>query len=161
MTDVEIVYWKNAIDEEISIKKVSIQSYGYQLSNFAEWKILTAAKDVDVEANKVAIVDVEELKIPKNTVISPLSIMRHALGIVVDVFQPGEPKRVEDEKVIRSAVFLPIKDGTIKKGQLIGVINVRYVKISAIKKISELITKWLDEAAWGVDKGGIVFDHIE
>jgi len=160
MTDVEIVYWKDAINGEIATKKVSIEPYGYQLSDFAEWKMLIAAKDVNVEANKVAIIDVEELKIPKNTIVFPLSIMRHALGSVVDVFQPGEPRKVEDSKVIKSVLFLPIKDGTVKKGQLIGVINIRYVRISTIKRISELITKWLDEATWGVDKGGIVFENV-
>jgi len=160
MTEVEIVYWKDSINGEIASKKISIEPYGYQLSDFAEWKMLIAAKDVSIKENKIAVVDIEELKIPKNTIVSPLSIMRHALGSVVDVFQPGEPKKVEDEKIIKSVLFLPIKDGIIKRGQLVGVINVRYVRIGKIKKISELIKKWLDEASWGVDKGGIVFESL-
>ncbi len=158
MSVVEIVYWEDSINEKIATKKVDIEPYGYQLSDFAEWKMLIAAKDVKVEANKVAIVEIEELYIPKNTIVSPLSIMRHALGSVVDIFQPGEPKKVEEDKTIKAVVFLPIKDGLIKKGQLVGVINVRYVRIGTIKRISELIAKWLDEATWGVDKGGIIFE---
>ena len=84
--------------------------------------------------------------------------MRHALGTVLDVFQPGEPKKVEDEKVITSVVFLPVTSGTVEKGQLVGVINVRYVKTSALKKLKEAIVKELEEARWVPDKGGIVFD---
>ncbi len=46
---------------------------------------------------------------------SPLSIMRHAYGVVVDVIQPGRPGRVEEEKVIMHAVFMPVSDGEVKR----------------------------------------------
>ena len=158
MTKVEIVYWKNEVGGELDKKTIKVEPYGYHLTNIAEWKMLIAAEDIDVVAYKPAVVSIEKITIPKNTIVSPLSIMRHALGVVIDVFQPGEPKKVEEEKTITSAIFLPIESGTIKKGQLIGVINVRYVKTSTLKKLKEAIIKELEEARWVPEKGGIVFE---
>ena len=155
--EVEVVYWKNDIGGVISKKKVDVLPYGYQLSNIAEWRMLIAAEDVEVRAFKPTIIKIEKVDIPENTIVSPLSIMRHALGTVIDVFQPGEPKKVEEKKTITSVVFMPVEDGNVERGQLIGVINVRYVKTSTLKKLKKAIIKELEEARWVPDKGGIIF----
>lgn len=41
--------------------------------------------------------------------------MRHALGSVFDV-RMKEMKRVEEEKRIEKALFMPIRDGSVRKG---------------------------------------------
>ena len=152
---VEIVYWKDYIGGKLKSKVRDIEPYGFQLSPIAEWKMLVVDEDVAVEEGKIKCIKIKELEIPEYTIVSPLPIMRHALGCVLDVFQPGEPKKVEERKKITGVLFLPIKGGIIKKGQLVGVINVRYVKTGALKRIKSILSKWAEEARWVEDYGGI------
>ncbi|MBO8182933.1 MAG: DUF22 domain-containing protein [Archaeoglobus sp.] len=155
---IDIVYWKDKIKGELERKTIEIEPFGFQLSSIAEWKMLISAKDVEVVESKVCVIDVQETAIPKNAIISILPVMRHALGLVLDVFGPDGLKKIEEEKKISQTVFLPISNGTVKKGELIGVINVQYVKTSALSKISEMISKWVEGAKWAEDVGGIRLD---
>ncbi len=155
---VDVTYWKDKIGGEAVKKSVKVEPYGYRLTNIAEWRMLVAAENTEVKAFEPAVIEIEKVVVPKNTIVSPLSIMRHALGTVIDVFQPGEPKKVEDEKIITHVVFLPVISGRVEKGELVGVINIRYVKTSALKRLKEAIVKELEEARWVPDKGGMVFE---
>jgi hypothetical protein len=158
---VEVVYWRDRIKGKIESKEIDIEPYGYQLSPFAEWRIIVANEDKKVEASKVTVVDIEPVDIPENTVVSPLPIMRHALGILLDIYSPEGLKKVEESKKITQAIFLPVFDGTIKKGELLGVINIRYVKTRSINKIADILSKWVDSVGWAEDVGGIRLGDVK
>ncbi len=50
--------------------------------------------------------------------------MRHAYGSIIDVLHAGKPKYVEKVRYVDYAVFLPICDGEIRRGELLGVIKI-------------------------------------
>jgi len=155
---IEVVYWKDRIKGKVERKIIEIEPFGFQLSSIAEWKMLISSKETEVRENEISIINVEEIKLPKNAVISILPVMRHALGVILDIYGPNGIKKIEEERTITQAVFLPVSSGKIKKGELIGVINVQYVKTSTLSKISEMLSKWAESAKWVEDVGGIRLD---
>ena len=71
------------------------------------------------------IIAVNPIKLPKNTITYPVSVMRHAYGSFLDIYLHGPPKKVEEEgRTIRKIVFLPVLDGEVKKGELLGILNI-------------------------------------
>jgi len=124
--DVCMVYRENG---NVKRECMRIKEYMYRRRHMAEWMPLVADEDVELRKGEVAIVKVKDVLIPPETIPVPLSIMRHAYGVVVDVIQPGRLERVEEEKVITHAVFMPVSDGEVKRGDLIGVLNVYYISL--------------------------------
>jgi len=49
--------------------------------------------------------------------------MRHAYGSVADIFCDCPPWKVEEGGEIRKVVFLPLLDGEVREGELLGVLN--------------------------------------
>lgn len=104
-----------------------MREYWYRRWNIAEWYPLIAKEEAEIFKGKVAILRVENVELPENTIPVPLSIMRHALGTVIDVSHAGEPRRVEERKFITHAIFIPVFDGKIERGDLVGVLNAYYI----------------------------------
>ncbi len=130
---VEMAYYKDVEKEEIARKLINVKNLVFKSSNQAYWKVLIADKDVEVEKNKVAIVKIRKINLPPKSTVAPLSIMRHALGTVIDVIS-DIPKKIEETKEISHAYFFPIEDGTIEKGDLIGVIKVYPINVGEVDK---------------------------
>jgi hypothetical protein len=112
-----------------------IKVFGYTRSHIGEWRAIVASESVAVRAGEVVRVKIKEIDLPANTVVVPLNVTRNSLGSVIDVVQLGMPSKVEEEKKIHQAVFLPIEDGRIEEGDLLGVINVYYVGVKDLKKV--------------------------
>ncbi len=117
------------VDGEVRRECTKVREYMYRRRHMAEWMPLVADEDVEVREGEVTVVKIKDVLIPPETIPVPLSIKRHAYGVVVDVMQPGRPGKVEEEKIITHAVFVPVMDGEIKKGDLIGVLNVYYISL--------------------------------
>ncbi len=130
---VEVVYWKGGIGDKIESKSFEVSTYEYRIAPLTQWKTLVADESVRLLKNQPVIVKIKDVEIPKDTIVSPLSIMRHAYGVVIDVISKDFLKRVEEEKKITHAVFLPIQDGKIEKGDLIGVLKVHFVKVGRLR----------------------------
>jgi len=124
--DVNLVYVE---DDEIKRERVKVREYMYRRRHLAEWLPLVADEDVKLRAGEVVTVKIKDVLISSETIPVPLSIMRHAYGVVVDVIQLGKPKKVEEVKTVTHAVFIPVADEEIKKGDLIGVLNVYYISL--------------------------------
>uniref|UniRef100_A0A7C3M9X7 DUF22 domain-containing protein n=1 Tax=Archaeoglobus fulgidus TaxID=2234 RepID=A0A7C3M9X7_ARCFL len=118
-------------------ERAKIEAFGYTRSHIGVWETLIADEDVSVRKGDVVRIRIREVKLPPSTVVVPLSIMRHACGTVLDVVELGKPRKVEEEKRIKQAVFLAVEDGKIEKGDLIGVINVYYVGLTGVRSIIE------------------------
>lgn len=129
----EVVYWKE-IGKEIGRLKVKKESVRYRIAPFVQWKVLIAENDVQVKSGLPAIIKIRDVEVPENTILAPLSIMRHALGTTIDVIEKGI-SRVEHEKKITHAVFLPVEDGIVEKGDIIGVLKIFFVKTGMIDRI--------------------------
>lgn len=128
------ITWRD--DGNIYREKISTKVFGYTRTHVGVWEPLVADEDVGVRAGDVLRVKIRNVELPPNTVVVPLSISRNPYGVVVDVVQLGKPRRVEEPKNIEQAVFLAVDDGEIKRGDLLGVINVYYV---GLKKLEPLI----------------------
>ena len=130
---VEVVYWKGKIGDQVESKSFEVSTYEYRIAPLTQWKTLVADESVRLLKNQPIIVKIKDVEIPKDTIVSPLSIMRHAYGVIIDVIGEGIPKKVEEEKRITHAVFLPIQDGKIEEGDLIGVLKVHFVKVGRLR----------------------------
>ncbi|WP_456328489.1 DUF22 domain-containing protein [Archaeoglobus sp.] len=64
------------------------------------------------------------MEFPPNSIAIKLERMRHAYGSIIDVLHAGKPKYVEKVRYVDYAVFLPICDGEIRRGELLGVIKI-------------------------------------
>ncbi len=69
------------------------------------------------------IVKIWPIEISDHSMAYPLGIMRQAYGTMVGGIAK-ESWNLESKKTVEEVVFLPIMDGEVKEGQLIGVFNV-------------------------------------
>ncbi len=125
---VNLVYWLDKIGGTIDRIQIDLKPFGYKLSPVTQWKMLIADEDVTVEKGTPTVIKVKNITLPGNTMVGPLSIMRHALGTVKDIVECGIPDKIEGEKCIDQVLFIPVESGEIKKGDLVGVLKVFFVK---------------------------------
>ena len=135
---VEMLYWVDQVGGKVERLGVELKPFGYKMAPVTQWKTLVAEEDVEVKKGKPVVVKVKPVDIPDNTIVGPLNIMRHALGSVIDVVECGIPDRVEEEKCINQVLFIPVDDGTIKAGDLVGVLKVFFIKTGLLSKIPML-----------------------
>ena len=91
-----------------------------------EWKVAISAETKKLKRGFAEIIKIQPVEVSEYSLVTPLGIMRHAYGTMVGGVA-REPWSLEGRKRIEEVVFLPIMDGEIKKGQLIGVFNVTRV----------------------------------
>ncbi len=132
---VEMTYWLDEIGGKVERTETGLKPFGYRMAPVTQWEMLIADEDLSVEKGKPVILRIRPVDIPENTMVGPLSIMRHALGIVQDVVECGIPGRVEDEKCINRVLFIPVEDGEIKKDDLVGVLKVFYIRTGLLSRL--------------------------
>lgn len=122
MVEVRIVYR----DEEGRSKSeiVDIGDYEYTIATRGAWRVLIADEEVDFNAGEAKKVRIQKTTVPRDTITLGCPISRHALGSIISVGRLGKPQPVENEREIDYAVFHAVEDGKIKKGDIIGVLNV-------------------------------------
>lgn len=132
--------------EGVIRKDVEVEPFGYKRSGNASWEVIISREDKKLKRGEPAVIAVKPIKLPKNTITYPLSIMRHAYGTFLDIFLHGPPKKVEEEdRTIRKIVFLPVLDGEVKEGDLLGILNIYKVDIGPLSKLKTWLDNWLDE----------------
>ncbi|WP_290726103.1 DUF22 domain-containing protein [Archaeoglobus sp.] len=131
---IKMLYWADKVGGKVESLDLELKPFGYKIAPVIQWKTLIADEDVEVERGKPVVVKVRTVDIPENTIVGPLNIMRHALGTVIEV-ECGVPDRVEDEKCISQVLFVPVDDGVIKAGYLVGVLKVFFVKTGLLSRI--------------------------
>lgn len=142
----DMVYWKDEVGGEILRMHKKMDEYAYKIIGIGEWRALISAEDMKIKAYSPVIIKVNRVEFPPNSICLMLARMRHALGAVVEILHAGEPKYVEKVRYADRVLFLPIYDGEVKKGELLGVVNVFYIKPvikSKIKHVFEKIEKML------------------
>ncbi len=109
--------------DHIERENVSAVPYYFTISTEGKWEMLISAGDLEVKKGDVIKIPIKKTVVYENTVSLPCAFCHHALGTVLKVQSEGAAL-VESERIISNVVFLPILDGIIKKGDLLGVINV-------------------------------------
>ena len=109
--------------DHIERENVSAVPYNFTISTEGKWEMLISAGDVEVKKGDVIQIPIKKTVVYENTVSLPCAFCHHALGTVLKVQSEGAAL-VESERNILNVVFLPILDGMIRKGDLLGVINV-------------------------------------
>ena len=98
-----------------------LEPVAYRLTNYAYFKLLVADESTEVKRGEVKRIGIEPLNLPQSTISSTLSVISHALGVVLDVHGSAE---IEEPKRLVEVSFLPIEDGVVEEGDLLGVIKV-------------------------------------
>jgi len=68
--------------------------------------------------------------------------MRHANGVMLDLLCDC-PFMVEEGGLAKEAIFLPVFDGKIEKGDLLGIINLYQIEISPFERIKEIYDRFV------------------
>lgn len=123
-----MVYWKDEIGGELLKMHKKMDEYAYKIIGVGEWRALISAEDVEIKGYSPKIIKINKVEFPPNSICVMLARMRHALGAVVEILHTGEPTYVEKVRYADHVLFLPIHDGEIRKGELLGVVNVIYIK---------------------------------
>ena len=149
MVEFDIVYWKDKVKGELSRMHKKMDEYAYRIAGIGEWRALISAEDVEVKEGVPTVIKIEKVEFPPNSICIMLARMRHALGAVLEILHAGEPRYVEKVRWADQVIFLPICDGVVKKGDLLGVVNVIYIKKSKIlhilEKLEEILAMDVDE----------------
>ncbi len=138
--EANLVYRKGG---QMCRERKTVEDYWYKRWNIAEVYPVISEEEKEVRKGKVEIIRIKNFEIPENTIPVPKAGMIHALGSVLDIMHYGRPKMIEERKWITHAIFLPLFDGKIEKGDLIGVLNVYYV--SAGERVIRLLQNLLKE----------------
>jgi hypothetical protein len=91
-----------------------------------EWRPAISDENRKLRRGVAEIIKIRPINVPDYAVVNPLGIMRQAYGTMVGGIAK-EPWSLESRKTIEEVVFLPIMDGEVRKGQLIGVFSVTRV----------------------------------
>ncbi len=135
----DVVYWEGDVGvSELKRMHKEMDEYAYKVVGIGEWKALIADEDKRVEEGKPVIVKIKKVEFPPNSICLILGRMRHALGAVLSVLHGGMPRYVETVSYADKVLFMPIRDGEIKRNDLLGVVDVVYVK--PVKKVQILDT---------------------
>lgn len=124
-------------DGNVKSETVEVEDLVYRRVHVALWEPVVSDEDVELRAGEVVKVRVKEIEIPANTVVVPIGFAMNAYGSLVDVVEAGRPSRVEEEKRITHAIFLPFEDGKVEKGDLLGVISIYFVGLADYGEILE------------------------
>ncbi len=134
-----VVSWTDSEMKKVVRREIDVSPVAYRTAPYAYWKLVVAKEDLEVGRGDIAFIDIEKIKIPGNTIVSPLSLMRNELGIVLDVYESYPPRvKIEDPKDIERAAFLAVKDGEIKKGDLLGVVKVFIVGLGKLEEMTKV-----------------------
>ncbi|MCX8172537.1 MAG: DUF22 domain-containing protein [Archaeoglobaceae archaeon] len=113
---------------------IKAKPYGFRRSPIARMEFLIADENRKIKEGEVCLISIKRLKLPKNTIVCSFGVLRHPYGMVIN---PVLKKmgRIEEEREVNKVVFLPLMDGNVKKGEIIGALTVYGVEVKALDKI--------------------------
>ncbi|MDY6966437.1 MAG: DUF22 domain-containing protein [Halobacteriota archaeon] len=89
---------------------------------------IIAAETIQVFANTVIPIKINEIEIPRNHTIQPCAYNRHPLGSVISVAEEI-PKSVTEERKVEFVMFISWENGTVEKDDVLGVIDTIPIEI--------------------------------
>jgi hypothetical protein len=122
---------------EMNFEETEHREIGYLRSPASHLITLICKNDVDVKANEALLLEVKEVEIPDNHIITVLDRYRHSFGFILAVGEEGKPAKIEQVKKITHVVFYPILNGRINTGELVGVVVATMIKKGRKEVIAE------------------------
>jgi len=124
-------------------KAMKMDPFGFRRSPVGRWEPIIADEKKKLEKNKPCKVAIKKIRLPRNTLIYPMGIMRNPYAVFIDAVLE-KASRVEEEKTISQAVILPLLDGEVEKGDILGIVNIYEVEVSSIEKLKTWIGEWIE-----------------
>ncbi len=124
--EVNLVYHSN---REVKRVKTKIKETWYSRWHLGEWKMVVSDEDIHLPEGEARLIKIRDIELAPNSIPVPLYGLRNPFGVVLDIYHPGRPKRIEEKRILTHALFMPIEDCEIRKGDLIGVMNVYAVSV--------------------------------
>lgn len=93
---IDVTYWADEFGGRAEHMEIDLKPFGYKMAPVTEWEMLIAEENTNVEKGRPVVLKIKPVYISENTMVGPLSIMRHALGIVLNVVECGIPGKVEE-----------------------------------------------------------------
>lgn len=138
-----LVYLENG---DIKREEVQLDPYGhYEGTAREKLELLVADESVNVKKGEVASIKIKDLVLKPGTVVAPLGATMYAMGIVLDVYGTGKPKKIENKQRITHALFLPVFDGKVKEGEIIGILRMHNVEVTKADKLTKVLEKIADK----------------
>ncbi len=129
--------------------------YELSLDPTTYWDLIISAEKKEVKKRKFTVIKIEEIKFSQNSLVIPVSIIKHAFGEVVDLL-PSEKAGYIDE-----VLFLPTENGVIKNGDILGIVKICGSVPLDDGKLLELIKKWGESLRNWEDKMGEIIEKSE
>jgi hypothetical protein len=123
MVEVRIVF-KDRETGKLRTEIVDTEDYEFTIATRGSWKMLIADEDVEFEAGEIKPVKIRRTVLPKESIMLRCPVTRHGLGYIAAIGKSGEPQPVEVEREVNYVIFKALEKGKVRKGDLIGVLNV-------------------------------------
>ncbi|AGK61724.1 hypothetical protein Asulf_01753 [Archaeoglobus sulfaticallidus PM70-1] len=123
MPEVRIVY-RDEKTGELKAEIVDTEDYEFTIATRGSWKMLIADEDVEFKAGEVKPVRIRRTPLPRESIVLRCPVTRHAFGYVASLGRRGEPQPIEEDRELNYVIFKALDNGTIRKGDLIGVVNI-------------------------------------
>ncbi len=126
--------------------EVHLEPHGHEeRTSKGRWAYVVAAETRKLEKGKAVMVKIKDIVFEPGTVVAPLFAMRYALGVLLDVSGEGKPQKIEKRQRVTQAFLLPVFDGKVKEGEILGMLRVQGVKVTSGDKLYSLLGKVADK----------------
>lgn len=144
-------------------EKITFRETWYARWNLGEWRMMIADENSKLIPGDAKLIKIKPIELPPNTVPVPLYGYRTPFGTILDIYSPGRPRKIEEKRIITHALFMPTEEGEIRRGDVIGVLNIYAVGVG---EVVARLTPFLTERTEGnvlIKEGGSVnrirFEH--
>lgn len=92
---------------------------------------IVSDEDVRVSKGQTLLIKIKPIVIPKNHISFLCAYARHPLGNAISLVN-DTPKAIEEPRSVKFAAFQAWEEGTIEKGEVIGVVDCVQVEIKRV-----------------------------
>ncbi len=131
---------------EIKREQTTFREAWYARWNLGEWRMMIADEDAKLVPGDARLIKLKPIELPPNTIPVPLYGYRTPFGTILDIYSPGRPRKIEEKRLVTHALFMPTEEGEIRKGDVIGVLNIYAVGVG---EVVTRLTPFLTEKAEG------------
>ena len=102
---------------------VEATPYYFTIGTRAKWEMVIADEDIELKKGEITRIKIEPLHLPEDMIAVPCAFNYHAMVDLVRVGGSCCPKSVEMSRSFDYADVIAIKDCTLHKGEILGVLN--------------------------------------
>jgi len=111
-------------DGECMPVTVEAAPYEFTIGTRAKWEMVIADEDINVKKGEYTNIKIRPITLHSYVIAIPCTFNQHPIVSTLRVSGPCGPKPVEDARRVERASVLAVEDGEVKKGDLIGILNI-------------------------------------